>query len=376
MAPVVIRLRGFGDALSVRVVTTGQHRALLDRALADFAIVPDVDLDLMRVDQNLADSTARALSALAAVFAGERPDLVLAQGDTTTVLASALASYYAQIPFGHVEAGLRTGRPYSPFPEEKNRALAGQLASLHFAPTRSARANLLREGIDPATIRVVGNTVIDALLMTAGRDDPLSVAPPTPRFALVTAHRRENFGPPLVEICSALRAIVARDPGLSVVFPVHPNPSVRGVVEAELGNIERIRRIEPVGYREFVALMKASSFILTDSGGVQEEAPSLGKPVLLLRDETERPEAVAAGVVRLVGPHRSAIVAAVAEVSARLAGSSAPCNPYGDGLAAERIARAIAARFGLDPGPAPLGFAPEWSGGDPTPGSPDDRLGP
>ncbi|HEV3168587.1 MAG TPA: UDP-N-acetylglucosamine 2-epimerase (non-hydrolyzing) [Isosphaeraceae bacterium] len=359
MAPVVLRLRREGSGFAVRLVTTGQHRELLDRALADFGLASDDDLDVMRPGQSLPDLTARALVAVGDALGRHRPDIVLAQGDTTTVLCAALASYYRQIPFCHVEAGLRTGLPYAPFPEEKNRVLAAHLATIHFAPTAAAKANLLAEGIDTASVHVTGNTVIDALLMISRQPVALPVAPPTERFVLVTAHRREHFGSPLEQICLALCDLLDRNPGLSVIYPVHPNPNVREVVTNRLGGHDRIRLIDPVGYREFVALMKAAFAILTDSGGVQEEGPSLGKPVLLLREATERPEAVSAGTVRLVGPNREAIVAAIEELHhqpevyeqfARVA------NPYGDGWASERIARVLAARFGLDPGQIPEGM--------------------
>ena len=362
MAPVVLRLRG-AKGLRVRLVSTGQHRELLDRALADFGLTADLDLGLMRPGQGLAEVTSRALTALDRAFEAEAPDLVLAQGDTTTVLASALASYYRRIPFGHVEAGLRTGQPYRPFPEEKNRVLAGHLAELHFAPTPNARLNLLREGIADASIHVTGNPGIDALGL-ALRGFPLPpVELETDRMILVTAHRRESFGPPLLEVCGALRDLVGHDPRLSVVFPVHPNPQVRGPVEGALGGVPRIRLMEPVGYLEFVALMRASFLILTDSGGVQEEAPSLGKPVLVLRDETERPEAVEAGAVRLVGPHRLAIVESTRALASQpdlYRRFATAVNPYGDGWAAERIARVLLGRFGLDAPVDPPGFSPGW----------------
>lgn len=359
MAPVVLRLRQPGSEMRVRLISTGQHRELLARALADFGLAADVDLDLMRPDQDLADLTARALTALARAIDIERPDLVLAQGDTTTVLAAALASYYRRIPFGHVEAGLRTGDPYAPFPEEKNRELAGHLAQLHFAPTPTARANLLREGIDPATIHVTGNSVVDALRMMAARDPAMPVEPATPKFALVTAHRRENFGEPLRQIGAAVLDLIDRDPTLSVVWPVHPNPAIGEGLRTQVGGRERIRLIQPVGYPEMVALMRDCSFILTDSGGIQEEAPSLGKPILVLRDTTERPEAVEAGVVKLVGPHREAIVRAVIDLE-RMPWAGGGTNPYGDGYAAERIARILSSRFGVDPGPIPAGFSTTW----------------
>ncbi len=354
MAPVILRLRRSGLE-EVRILSTGQHRSLLDQALADFGLAADDDLDLMRPDQTLADLTARAVTALARALEAQKPDLVLAQGDTTTVFCAALACYYHRIPFGHIEAGLRTGRRYYPFPEEKNRELAGHLAEVHFAPTAGARRNLVREGIDPTNVHVTGNTVIDALLMTAGRQVPLPIAPSTSRYLLVTAHRRENFGVPLREICLALLDLVRRYPDLSVIYPVHPNPHVRRVVDEWLVDNDRIHLIEPTGYPEFVVLMKNAYALVTDSGGVQVEGPSLGKPVLVLREETERPEAVNAGTVQLVGWHREAIVQAVSdlwnrpEVYARFARA---LNPYGDGRAADRIAAVLRERYGVRCGDA------------------------
>lgn len=352
MAPLVHRLRRLGPALNVRILATGQHRELTARALADFGLTADVDLDLMRPGQGLADLTARALVALNEAFDRNRPDLVLAQGDTSTVLASALACHYQKIPFGHVEAGLRTHRRYSPFPEEKNRVLTSHLATLHFCPTAAARRNLLAEGIDPESIHVTGNTVIDALLMMADRPIRLPITPATDRYILVTAHRRENWGDPLEQIGQGLRDLIDRNPDLSLVFPVHPNPRVREVVAAHLGDSERVHLIEPVGYPEFVTLMKGSYLIVTDSGGIQEEAPALGKPVLVLRDQTERPEAVAAGTVRLVGPDRSKLVEAVEELHKdpeAYARFARVVNPFGDGHASGRISRAIGDWLGLEP---------------------------
>lgn len=349
MAPVILRLRR-APLEEVRILATGQHRSLLDQALADFGLTADLDLDLMRPDQALGDLTARTVTALSSTLGEQRPDLVLAQGDTTTVFCTALASYYQRIPFGHVEAGLRTGSRYSPFPEEKNRELVGRLADVHFAPTVGARRNLIREGIDPATIHVTGNTVIDSLFLMAGRQVPLPIRPATGRYLLVTAHRRENLGVPLQSICLALLDLVGRYPDLSIIYPVHPNPHVRRVVDEWLVGHERIHLIEPTGYPQFVALMQSAFALVTDSGGIQEEGPSLGKPVLVLRDETERPEAVSAGTVKLVGWHREAIVKAVSElwerpeVYARFARAS---NPYGDGRAADRIASALRDRYGF-----------------------------
>ena len=363
MAPIVAALRDV-PGLAIRLVTTAQHRGLLDRALADFGLVADVDLDLMRPDQTLAETTGRALVAVSDALGKLGPSLVLAQGDTTTVLATALASYFHKVPFGHVEAGLRTGNPYRPFPEEKNRAVATHLADLHFAPTDRARANLLREGIDPATIHVTGNTVIDALRITAARPVEPSVVPATRRFLLLTAHRRESQGGPLGEICAAVADLIRAHDDLSVVVPVHPNPRVGGVVRTALGGLDRVHLVEPQGYPEFVALMKRSYLILTDSGGVQEEAPALGKPVLVLRDETERPEAVAAGTVQLVGTNREAIRGAVEALlndPALYQRFATVVNPYGDGWAADRIARVVLRRLGLDPRPLPDGVAETWS---------------
>lgn len=355
MAPVVARLRVSGAGLDVRLVATGQHRGLLDRALADFGLTADVDLDAMRPGQGLAELTARLLVELGGCFRQLRPDLVLAQGDTTTVLAAALAGTYERVPFGHVEAGLRTGRADAPFPEETNRVLVARLAALHFAPTETARANLLAEGIDPAAIHVTGNPVIDALRRVARHAPPLPVAPATRRFMLVTAHRRESFGAPLRRIAAAVADLVRRNPDLSAVIPVHPNPRARHVLRDILGSCERVHLIEPVGYAEFVALMRSARVVLTDSGGVQEEAPALGTPVVVLREVTERPEAIAAGAARLVGTHRGAIVAAVEALwRATRPPSRGAVLPFGDGHAAERIARIVAGFLGLDPD----GFAP------------------
>ncbi|QDV34289.1 non-hydrolyzing UDP-N-acetylglucosamine 2-epimerase [Tautonia plasticadhaerens] len=347
MAPIVRRLRRPGSGFEVLVLSTGQHRELLDRALADFEIRVDDDLALMRPGQDLAALTARCLEGLGGWIGRHRPDLVVAQGDTTSVFAAALACHYRRVPFAHVEAGLRSGRLSEPFPEEANRALTARLADLHFAPTAASRENLLREGIPAGRIRVVGNTVIDALRWIESRPAPLPFEPPTDRMILMTSHRRENLGDPLRRACRAVRTLLDRDPGLCVVFPVHPSPPVRAIVDRELAGLDRVRRIEPVSYPQFVSLMKASVFILSDSGGVQEEAPALGRPVLVLRDRTERPEGVAMGSCRLVGTDPARIVA---EAEAILSGSAPPphpISPYGDGQAADRIALALAERFGL-----------------------------
>ena len=350
MAPVVLRLRQPDSGFYCRLISTGQHRELLRTALADFGLAPDEDLEVMRAGQGLAELTSRALVALDGCLQNLRPDIVLSQGDTTTVLCSALASHYQRIPFGHVEAGLRTGRRYSPFPEEVNRILVSHLAQWHFAPTEGARQNLLREGIDDASIFVTGNTVIDALGMMADRGSLTPFLPPGIRFVLVTAHRRENWGEPMEQLGLALRDLVVKHAYLHVVFPVHLNPAVRDPLHALLSGLDRVHLVEPAGYPEFVALMKRATLILTDSGGVQEEATALGKLVLLLRDETERPEAVATGLVRVVGTDRGVIVGAVnAYLQSRPPTPSLgnEPNPFGDGHAAERIYQALATVFGL-----------------------------
>lgn len=340
MAPVVHALRAEPWA-ECRVLATAQHRQMLDQILGFFGVQPDRDLDLMRPDQTLADLTARMLAAVDPVLVDEHPDLVLAQGDTTTVMVAALASFYRRIRFGHVEAGLRTGDKWQPFPEESNRAIVGRLADVHFAPTEQARQNLLREQVPAANVHTVGNTVIDALLWTASRVDATKFRPePGRRLVLVTAHRRENFGAPFEEVCRGLRAVADR-PDVQMLYPVHPNPNVRGVVERMLAGHPRIRLCEPLDYPDMVAAMHACTLILTDSGGVQEEAPSLGKPVLVLRNETERPEGVAAGAARLVGPHADRIVAAATElldVPAAYRAMATVKNPYGDGRSATAIA--------------------------------------
>lgn len=361
LAPLVRRLREV-EGLVIRLVATGQHRGLLAQALGEFGLEPDVDLALMQPGQSLANLTARALTALDETIAAEEPDLVLAQGDTSTVLAAGLASFYRRVPFGHVEAGLRTGDPARPFPEEMNRVLAGHLATVHFAPTERARANLLREGRDPATVHLTGNTGIDALRWVVGslKPDP---KPGGRRTVLVTAHRRENLGRPLAGICAAIAGLVDRHPDARVVLPVHPNPAVRAVVADRLGRLDRVELVDPVGYRAFVALMRASFLILTDSGGIQEEGPSLGIPVLVLREATERPEAISAGTARLVGTDPTVIAEAVDRLwgdPAAYRAVATAANPYGDGFAAERIARVVAARLGLAPPPPPPGFRPTW----------------
>lgn len=344
MAPVIKALKR-EPWVRVTVLTTAQHRHLLDQVLGLFDIQPDVDLDIMRPNQSLPELTARLITALDKTFDALTPDVVLAQGDTTTVMTAALVAFYRRIPFGHVEAGLRTHDLDSPFPEEMNRLVAGHLARWHFAPTQRARQNLLREGISDAAIHVTGNTVIDALLDVASTDWPLAIPlDPSKRLLLVTAHRRENFGEPLQAVCRAIRQLVDRYADIEVVFPVHPNPQVRSTVHELLGDRTRIHLCEPLDYASFVQVQKRAFVILTDSGGVQEEAPALGKPVLVLRTETERPEAVNEGVVRLVGTNQARIVAEVArlldnDIAYRKMAHGV--SPYGDGHAAQRIVAAL-----------------------------------
>lgn len=350
MGPVIDALAADGT-LEVIHLATAQHRDMLDDVLRVFGIVPDHDLDVMTENQTLADVTSKCMTGIDRVLRQERPDMTVAQGDTTTVLAAALASYYHRIPFAHVEAGLRTEDKFAPFPEEMNRRVAGALTDLHFAPTERARENLLREGVRPETIHVPGNTVVDAVQRIAAGE----AGPPLPeateaflaaarRPILVTAHRRESFGAPMESICRALLAIAEAGEGAALLYPVHPNPNVRKTVGAILGGHPQIHLCEPVDYLQFVQLMKRSHLILTDSGGVQEEAPSLGKPVLVLREKTERPEGIEAGVARLVGTDRERIVKETLTLLrseaayARMVGA---VNPYGDGHAGERIATVI-----------------------------------
>ena len=354
MAPVLAALSGI-EGLRSLVCVTAQHRDMLDQVLSLFSIRPDADLDLMRDGQTLTEVTTRALTTLEPYLAQERPDLLLVQGDTTTTMAASLAAFYARTRVAHVEAGLRTGDPYYPWPEEVNRRITTVIATHHFAPTEGARRNLLAEGVPDQAVTVTGNTVIDALLAVTAQEP--SRAPSLPlrgrRMILVTAHRRENFGAPLLEILGAIRDLAARYPDVDLVYPVHPNPNVDRPVRSVLSDVPGVHLLPPLEYKPFADLMKASYLILTDSGGIQEEAPSLGKPVLVLRDETERPEAVEAGTVRLIGPHREAIVRAATQLLdsqdayARMARAM---NPYGDGKAAGRIAKKVREMLGLGRG--------------------------
>jgi len=332
------------------VAVTAQHRRMLDQVLSVFDIKPDFDLDVMRQGQTPSEVLARVLEGVDRVLEKTRPDIVLVQGDTTSALAAALAAYHRRIAVGHVEAGLRTGDKYSPFPEEMNRRLISAIADLHFAPTRKARANLLAEGVAARSIHVTGNTVIDALHAALVSSKPLQVSAlqhlqskiqnPRSKILLVTAHRRESFGPGFERICQALARIVRDNADVEVVYPVHLNPNVRRPVNKFLSSLERVHLIEPLEYLEFCHLMQAAYLILTDSGGIQEEAPALGKPVLVLRDRTERPEAIEAGTATLVGTDVDRIVSATGRLLRSRAAYSKMAkakNPFGDGHAAKRI---------------------------------------
>jgi len=357
MAPV-IRALAAEETISGRVCVTAQHRQMLDQVLQLFAIRPDYDLDLMQPNQDLTDLTAEVLIGLRPVLQDCNPDLVLVQGDTITTWAAALVAYYQRIPVGHVEAGLRTGNIYAPWPEEMNRHLTTSLAELHFAPTERARLNLLHEGVKDTSITVTGNTVIDALLDVVQRlrtdsalrhrvEAPFDFLDPARRLILVTGHRRENFGTGFERICRAL-ATLARRPDVQILYPVHLNPNVQGPVRHLLGGTDNIHLIAPLDYLPFVALMDRAYLLLTDSGGIQEEAPALGKPVLVMRDTTERSEAIKAGTARLVGTDTSTIVAEVTkllddkQVYRAMSGAH---NPYGDRHAAARIAATLRARY-------------------------------
>ncbi|MDP9191477.1 MAG: UDP-N-acetylglucosamine 2-epimerase (non-hydrolyzing) [Acidobacteriota bacterium] len=351
LAPLIAELRR-NSAFTVRVCVTGQHREMLAQVLEHFDIVPDADLDLMKPDQDLTSVAAAILESMREVLRVMRPDVVVVQGDTTSAFAAGLAAFYAGIDVAHVEAGLRSGDSLAPWPEEVNRRLLSVVARFHFAPTEDARANLLREGTDPARIHVTGNTVIDALYQTVSRiaddqalrtrlDSELSFLDRERRLILVTGHRRENFGAGFESICDALAEIAGEHEDVEIVYPVHLNPNVRRPVQRILGKSARIHLMEPVDYPSFVNLMTRSDFILTDSGGVQEEAATLGKPVLLLRDTTERPESVRGGNMRIIGTKRDPIVSE-ARLLLRDATHhqtmSRPSNAFGDGTASVRIA--------------------------------------
>jgi len=349
MAPVVKALQK-GNQFEVRVCVTAQHRQMLDQVIELFNISPDFDLNLMKPGQDLSDITSRVLLGMRDVYDGWLPDVTLVHGDTTTTLATSLASYYAKVPIGHVEAGLRTFNKHSPWPEEINRKVTGAMADYHFAPTEQSKANLLAEGVSTDRIHVTGNTVIDALLTVVKKieadrdlserfDRQFGFLNPDKHLIVVTGHRRENFGLGFEGICNALARLAARG-DVQVVYPVHLNPNVQEPVNRILGKVDDVVLLEPLDYLPFVYLMNKSSLILTDSGGIQEEAPSLGKPVLVMRDTTERPEAVAAGTVELVGTDADRIFSAATwllEDEASFLRMSRAHNPYGDGLASERI---------------------------------------
>ena len=344
MAPLVKALSK-ESWVELRVLATAQHRQMLDQVTNFFSIKPDIDLNLMKNNQGLSALTADLLLKVNEVLLKEKPDAVLVQGDTTTVMAVALASFYLDIPVGHIEAGLRTWDMQNPFPEEFNRSVVAKIARWHFAPTEEAAANLIKDGVLPNHIKVTGNTVIDALHYASKKVDESErvdflKALEGKRFILVTSHRRENLGEPLHQICVALKRIAIQNPSDYILFPVHLNPNVRRVVFEHLQGISNIVLTDPLDYQNFIACMKQSYLILTDSGGVQEEAPALGKPVLVLRDETERPEAVKLGVVKIIGPHSEKIVEATQELlddSAEYKKMAKGVSPYGDGKAVARI---------------------------------------
>ena len=356
MAPVVLELAKHPDKIVPVVTVTAQHRDMLDQVLNLFQIKPDHDLDIMAAGQTLFDITSRAMMGLDKVLQEEKPDIVLVHGDTTTTFAGALASYYHQVSVGHVEAGLRTHNKYSPFPEEMNRKLTGSIADLHFAPTDTSEQNLLAESVDSERIFVTGNTVIDALHKTVDDDFQFEdevlqgIDFKNKRIVLLTTHRRENLGEPMRHVYRAMRRLVDEFEDVEIVFPVHKNPKVREVVQEELGGLSKVHLIDPLDYEPFANLMHRSYLILTDSGGVQEEAPALGKPVLVLRDTTERPEAVAAGTVKLIGTDEKVVydeaklLLTDGEEYSRM---SEACNPYGDGKASRRIIQAILYHYGL-----------------------------
>ena len=359
MAPLVKVLEN-DPAIDCRVAVTAQHREMLDQVLQLFQITPAHDLDIMRTGQTLFQITGRVLEGVQEIYEREKPDMVLVHGDTTTTFVAALGAFYLQIPVGHVEAGLRTGNKYSPFPEEMNRHLAGILADLHFAPTPGACKNLEQENVPQNNIFITGNTVIDALLDTVETnyefDDPLlqNLDFDHRRVLLVTTHRRENLGGRMREIYKALKDITEQIPDVEIVFPVHKNPAVRRPVQEVLGGLARVHLIEPLDYRPFVNLMQKSCLVLTDSGGLQEEAPSLGKPVLVLRDTTERPEAVSAGTVKLVGAARGNVrdqALRLLKDNQYYRSMAEAVNPYGDGRASSRILEYIKYRHGLRPEP-------------------------
>ena len=347
LCPVIRHLQSRASQFHVRVCVTAQHRGLLDQVLAVFGVKPDHDLDIMQPGQTLSQSTARIVAALEPVMQSEKPDMVLVQGDTTTTLCGALSAFYHRVPVGHIEAGLRTWDLDQPFPEEANRQLTGPLAALHFAATELSAANLRKEGFAPKTILVTGNTGIDAVLqvaaeLEAGRLEGFTTVPihRDKKLIVVTSHRRESFGEGVVSLCGALKQLADRD-DTQIVFSVHPNPNVRGPVYERLGDHPNISLIDPVSYVPFVDLMRQSYLLLTDSGGIQEEGPSLGKPILVLREKTERPEAVSAGTVKLVGTDSAKILTEAGillDDAVEYDRRAHAHNPHGDGRASPRVA--------------------------------------
>ena len=367
MCPLVMELRRHNEYIEPMVAVTAQHREMLDQVLHLFKIKPDYDLNIMTSGQTLHDVTVKALLGLRDVFAEAKPDLVLVHGDTTTTFAGSLAAYYAQIPVGHVEAGLRTGNKYSPFPEEMNRKLTGSLADYHFAPTLTSKENLLKENVDPRHIFVTGNTVIDALDTTIQKNFTFTDArieqalKSGKRLILMTTHRRENLGEPMRHVYRALKEVLRTHPDVGAIFPVHKNPKVRHVVQEELSGLEHVYLTEPMDYEPFANLMARVDLVLTDSGGIQEEAPALGKPVLVLRNTTERPEAVTAGTVQLVGTEYAAVLQKTLQLlddSSYYRRMAEAVNPYGDGHACERICGMLLHAFGYS-GEVPAEFLPQ-----------------
>jgi len=346
MAPLIVELKNHYEQIETVILTTAQHRGMLDQMLDVFKILPDYDLDIMTDNQSLSSVTSKILSGMDVIIRTEGPSMILVQGDTTTTFAASLAAFYHKVKIGHIEAGLRTNDKYNPFPEEMNRTLVSALADLHFAPTEWTRDNLLKQGISHEDITVTGNTVIDALFQILEQNCQLDVdlTLNEDKLILVTAHRRENFGRPLTNICEAIKLLLQRHSDIEVIYPVHPNPNVAEIVYTKLGKQHRVHLIEPANYASFVHLMNRSYLILTDSGGVQEEAPSLGKPVLVLRSETERPEGIEAGTVKLVGTDVESIIANVETLllnEREYLRMSKASNPYGDGRASIRIVEAI-----------------------------------
>ena len=357
MCPLVLEMHKYPEYIEPIVAVTAQHREMLDQVLELFHIKPDYDLNIMASGQTLYDITTRALNGLKEVIEEAKPDMVLVHGDTTTTFAGALAAFYAQVPVGHVEAGLRTGNKYSPYPEEMNRKLTGSIADMHFAPTSTSKENLLKENVNPEAIMVTGNTVIDALQTTVKANYEFADAEFNKIFArgnrliLMTTHRRENLGEPMRNVYKALRKVLETHADVEAIFPVHKNPKVREIVQEELGGLERVHLIEPMDYEPFANLMGKVDIVLTDSGGIQEEAPALGKPVLVLRDTTERPEAVDAGTVKLVGTGYEDVLREtnlLLDDSVHYQKMAEAANPYGDGKACERIIRAILQKKGYN----------------------------